>query len=79
VAPQALQLLNSPFAERAAGAFARRVEREGGGVERALRLALGRAPTEEESRLGREVVARRGSLADWCRVLLNLNEFVYVD
>jgi cytochrome c551/c552 len=79
VAPQALQLLNSPFAERAAVAFARRVEREGGGVERAVRLALGRPPTEEESRLGREVAGRRGVLADWCRVLLNLNEFVYVD
>lgn len=82
VAPQALQLLNSPFAERMAVAFSKRVESDAGGEERVLkafRLALGRRPTEAEFRLGQSVVRRRGSLVDWCRVLLNLNEFVYLD
>jgi hypothetical protein len=82
VAPQALQLLNSAFSERTALAFATRVEKEAGEGERvawALRLALGRAPTEAEVRLGRSVVERRKALVDWCRVLLNLNEFVFLD
>ena len=82
VAPQALQLLNSAFAERMAVAFAKRVEQEAEGngrVERALWLALGRAPTADEVRLGHSVVGRRGSLVDWCRVLFNVNEFVYLD
>jgi hypothetical protein len=90
VAPQALQLLNSALGERAAKAFARRLEREakeGDRVERAVWLALGRAPTPGERRLGRELLERHararggpeGALVDWCRVLLNVNEFVYVD
>ncbi len=74
VAPQALQLLNSAFSERMAVAFAKRVEGEKDPVERAVWLALGRAPTAEELRLGR---AR--PLVHWCRVLLNINEFVYLD
>jgi hypothetical protein len=41
VAPQALQMLNSGFSERMAVAFAARVEREGGGIDRAMWLALG--------------------------------------
>jgi hypothetical protein len=74
VAPQALQLLNSPFAERMAVAFAKRVEKGGAPAERAVRLALGRAPTAEELHLG-----RTRPLVQWCRILLNVNEFVYVD
>src|ERR1043166_5161725 len=60
VAPQALQLLHSSFAEQLALAFAKRVEKDSDPVARAVRLALGRAPTEKELRLGR---AR--SLVDW--------------
>ena len=78
VAPQALQMLNSAFSERMAVAFAARVERDGGGVDRAVWLALGRAPTEAERRRAADFIARH-RLVDFCRVLLNLNEFVYVD
>jgi hypothetical protein len=78
VAPQALQLLNSRFSERMAVAFAARVEREGGGVDRAIRLALGRGPTDAERRRAADFIGRH-RLADFCRVLLNVNEFVYVD
>jgi hypothetical protein len=83
VAPQALQLLNSEFSERMALAFAGRVEKEAGAgdaarVDRAIRLALGRAATDAERT--RSVAFLRGHrLVDFCRVLLNVNEFVYVD
>jgi hypothetical protein len=74
VAPQALQLLNSAFATRMAEALARRVEGERDPGASAAWLALGRGPTPKEAELG-----RRLGLVSWCRVLLNLNEFVYVD
>jgi mono/diheme cytochrome c family protein len=83
VAPQALQLLNSAFSERMALAFAARVEKDAGEgeaarVDRALWLALGRAPSEAERRRSVDFV-RKHRLVDFCRVLLNVNEFVYVD
>ncbi len=83
VAPQALQLLNSSFSERMALAFASRVEKEAGEgeaarVERALWLALARPASDAERRRSVEFV-RRHRLVDFCRVLLNVNEFVYVD
>jgi hypothetical protein len=83
VAPQALTLLNSPFAVEAARAFAARVQRESGGeadkaVTRAFALALQRAPSERELTASRELLRRR-NLTELCRALLNLNEFVYVD
>jgi hypothetical protein len=83
VAPQALQLLNSAFSERMAVKFAARVEKEAGEdpgarVDRAMRLALGRAPSDAERRRSVDFIARH-RLVDFCRVLLNVNEFVYVD
>jgi hypothetical protein len=81
VPAQALQLLNSAFSERMAAALAARVEREakeGERVARSMMLALGRPPSEKERARADEFL-RRHRLVDWCRVLLNLNEFVYVD
>jgi hypothetical protein len=83
VAPQALQLLNSEFSERVALAFAGRVEKEAGEgaaarVDRAIWLALGRAATEGERTRSMDFI-RRHRLVDFCRALLNVNEFVYVD
>jgi mono/diheme cytochrome c family protein len=81
VAPQALQLLNSAFSERMAVAFAARVEREAGEearIDRAVWLALGRPPSEPERRRSLDFIHRH-RLVDFCRVLLNINEFVYVD
>jgi hypothetical protein len=83
VAPQALTLLNSPFATEIAGAFAERLRREAGEdaraqIERAFALALQRAPDDEERRACRRFLAAR-SLPELCRALLNLNEFAYVD
>lgn len=83
VAPQALLLLNSPLAESASRAFAERVRAEAGpGAEgritRAFALAFQRVPADEELRACEELLRRR-SLAELCRVLLNANEFLYVD
>jgi hypothetical protein len=97
VAPQALLLLNSEFAYDQANALADRVRREAGDdrtrqVERLFRLAVGRAPNHEETKIADRLLARRRAgdepdaesksgdeLRRLCLVVLNLNEFVYVD
>ena len=86
VAPQALNLLNSDFSQRAAKAFAERVAREAGDdaakqLERAVWLALGRAPSVAERGQASVFLAKHGkaALPEFCRALLNVNEFVYVD
>jgi len=81
VAPQALQLFNGGFVNRQARALAERLRREAGDdvskqIDLAFRLTLARAPTGAESK--RLIAfASEQSLAEVCRVLLNLNEFVY--
>jgi cytochrome c553 len=83
VAPQALTLLNSPFAIDATRGLAERIQREAGGeagpqVDRAFALLLQRPPETDE----REVCVRfrqEHSLEELSRTLLNLNEFVYID
>jgi hypothetical protein len=79
---QALSLLNNPFMLTMSEAFADRLANESpdlaSQVERGLRLALGRSPTPAE----REVLsdhARRHGLRHTCRLIFNLNEFVFVD
>jgi mono/diheme cytochrome c family protein len=64
VTPQALALLNDPFVRARAGDFASRLLQEAGDdparcVERAYRLALGRAPGEGEKAAGVEFLARQ--------------------
>ncbi len=91
---QALLMFNSPFMLAQAKAFADRLEQEKSpdAVERAYRLALGRAPTRAEKNLAdaflREQMGRIAgqpagraapALVDFCHVLLNANEFLYVD
>ncbi len=83
VAPQALILLNSTFADEQAAAFAQRLEKEAGAgtdarIERAFRLALARRPTPRELEIARSYIDRH-TLAAFCKVVLNLNEFVYID
>jgi hypothetical protein len=46
-------------------------------VKRAFQLALAREPTAEE--LTRLDYAKREGLENTCRVILNLNEFSFVD
>jgi hypothetical protein len=95
VAPQALALLNNAFVHEQSEALARRVvdqaEGEGKRIRRAWELALGRPPSATEElaarehlRAQRERFAGKGdaeflALASLCHVLVNTNEFVYVD
>jgi mono/diheme cytochrome c family protein len=83
VPPQALSLLNSPLAVDAAQALAARLQSEAGDepaaqVRHAFRLALAREPTDDELAACTDLVKSQ-SLVQFCRVVLNLNEFVYVD
>ena len=89
VAPQALLLLNSEFANAQAAALAGRIRREAGSdrskeIDRLFRLALGRSPTGSESAIAGRLLRRppgKGAdpLQSLCLVVLNLNEFIYVD
>jgi hypothetical protein len=63
VAPQALHLLNNGMVEQLAADFAKRIRREAGNdpgkqVDAAYLIALGRAPTAEEKKLGRAALAK---------------------
>jgi hypothetical protein len=79
---QALSLLNNPFMVRQASAFAERLKAASDDAERqvelAYRLAFGRLPEAEEKKAV-AAYARKHGLAKACRVLLNSNEFVFVD
>ncbi|HLJ97431.1 MAG TPA: PSD1 and planctomycete cytochrome C domain-containing protein [Gemmataceae bacterium] len=88
VAPQALFLLNHPFALKQAKALAERIQREGpkddrGKVEHLYRLLFGRPPVAAEIEIGQKMLAEASSngpsLEAYCQVLLCTNEFVYVD
>ena len=91
---QALGLLNGSFLNRQAKLFADRLGREAGPepkdkVELALRLATGRKPTEKEVARGvwlltmleggHAGVSPGRALESFCLVVLNLNEFLYLD
>jgi cytochrome c551/c552/multidrug efflux pump subunit AcrA (membrane-fusion protein) len=79
---QALALLNNPFMVRQAEHFAGRVSGPAddlpGQIDAAYRLALGRPPREDEAAL-LVAYARQHGLANACRVILNSNEFMFVD
>jgi hypothetical protein len=79
---QALALMNNKLAVAMAKHFAERVEKlapdAAGRVTAAVRLALGRNPTAKE-REALTAYATEHGLANACRVILNLNEFVFVD
>jgi hypothetical protein len=81
-AVQALSMLNDKFMVRQSQHIAERVERAAAGSEKqvtaAYRLILGRAPTAKELRSVAAYATRNG-LANACRMLLNSNEFVFVD
>ena len=83
VAPQALTLMNGAEAVAAARALAERVQRETGPdttaqVSRAISLAFQRGPGTAERDACVKFLQER-NLTELCRVLLNANEFIYVD
>lgn len=94
VAPQALALLNNPFAHECAAALAARLQDEAGGdawaqVDWLWQLALGRKPDGHElaaaldhlhqQRNHFSVQSERMALESLCHVLLNANEFLFID
>ncbi len=88
IAPQALTLFNGEFVNRQAEQFAGRLRHEAGDdparqIDVAFRLALCREPTPAESASLIQFLKRESldlgpqALVQVCRVILNLNEFVY--
>ncbi len=88
IAPQALTLFNGDFANRQARHLAERLMREAGDdsarqIELAYRLTLCRPPSQPETATMQRFLVdaagedRRLALEQLCRVILNLNEFVY--
>jgi hypothetical protein len=79
---QALAMMNNGLVVAMAKHFAERVTKEAQGLEaqtrRAFVLALSRSPTADEIRPLIEYAQREG-LENTCRVILNLNEFSFVD
>ncbi|KAF0180173.1 MAG: hypothetical protein FD161_951 [Limisphaerales bacterium] len=80
---QALTLSNNEFMLQQARHLATRVERETGAdpaaqITRAFQLAFARPPSQPELAAARDLV-RADGVFPLCRMLLNANEFVYVD
>jgi hypothetical protein len=83
VAPQALNLLNSDFTWRMARGLAGVCGDgdDGEFVRRSVRRAFGRSATLAEVSAGMEFIRAVGEKGrvEFCRALLNANEFVYID
>jgi hypothetical protein len=88
IAPQALILLNSDFIEQQAAAMAERVTRETTNsrdeqVRAAYQIALGREPSSREQQVALGFLERNKkdsrALAELCKLIWNLNEFIYID
>jgi hypothetical protein len=83
IAPQALILMNNPFVLTQSQQFADRVRQEAGDdpgrqVDRAYLRALGRPADSVERRRALDALRRQEmTLAEFCQVLVNLNEFLY--
>ena len=80
---QALSLLNDAFIEHYAARFGERLRHDAGDdvtaqIRRAYALAFARQPTPEELALGQRFIADHG-LAQFCVVLFNTNEFLFVE
>jgi hypothetical protein len=74
---QAMAVLNDRFVVRQSEHLAARIAGEGD-VTKAYRLLLQRLPTPAEAAAVADYVAKRG-LANAVRVLLNSNEFMFLD
>jgi hypothetical protein len=80
---QALSLLNDVFIEHYASRFAERLRREApenpaAQVHRAYALSFAREPAADEVTFGQRFVEEHG-LAQFCIVLFNASEFLFVD
>jgi len=86
-APQALLLLNGEFTLERAERWASELRKAHGSqldelIRSAMRMAWGRPPSDAELSLGRRFLgdqAQSDAVVDLCHVLLNSNEFLYID
>jgi hypothetical protein len=93
VPTQALGMLNSKFMSQQAASFARRLEEERpeglpAQIAYAIRLTTGRTPAAKEiaedqafveSLVAKEKLTTQAALRNYCLMILNTNEFVYLD
>jgi hypothetical protein len=95
VAPQALLLMNSPYVRSWAAAFAKRIssENQSQPIDAAYGLALNRPPNPTERADALDFLEKQAAryraqensnpeeqaLTDFAQVILNLNEFMYVE
>jgi hypothetical protein len=89
VAPQALTMLNSDFLNQQAAALSRRIKSSAccdpsGQIEALYEHALSREPSQREIDLALNFLQRwddhdERTVAELCKLILNLNEFVYID
>jgi hypothetical protein len=80
---QSLATLNNAFVLQQSEQLENRIKREFGSnpeaqARQAIRLAFGRQATEEEIASGAGLIQEAG-LFQLCRIILNTNEFVYID
>jgi hypothetical protein len=79
---QAMALMNDRLVVRQSEHFVERLQKANPNLtkqlEFAYQLALGRAPTTSELKM-LEPYAQQHGLANTCRIILNSNEFVFVD
>ena len=79
---QALTLSNNEFMLQQAANFVTRLENESdsrtAAIRRAFQLCLQREPNSEERKSATHLVAEQGLFA-LCRMLINTNEFVFID
>jgi hypothetical protein len=80
---QSLALYNNEFMLKQSRYFAERLAEEPGSniddqVERAFQLAFARSPDAKERELSRKAIVQHG-LWQFCRAMLNANEFIYID
>ncbi|MGI8991385.1 MAG: DUF1549 and DUF1553 domain-containing protein [Bryobacteraceae bacterium] len=90
-APQALELLNNELVLDWAKSFAGRVMNDGGltpdaAIDRAYKIAFARTPSNDERKMAldfwnkeQKITDKQNALADLCQMLLNSNEFVYMN
>jgi hypothetical protein len=85
---QALSLMNNVFMEKCAESFAGRVVEKTGNdsaeasISMAYQLAFGRQPTGREATLAQSFIETHGlpvGLKQLCLVLLNTNEFIFIN
>ena len=86
VPTQALTMMNSEFMNQQAAILARRVQREAGGdqvqqIRLAIQVATQRPASEDDLKRAQDFLKKAGGsgFTTFCLLLLNLNEFVYLD